>query len=171
MLKEKVENSINRQIQAEVYSSYLYMAMTAYATHEGLTGTANWLKVQAQEELTHALRFYQYVNQRGGRVILLPIEQPPSDFHSMPAIFEAVLKHEEYVTSLINGLVDIAQEEKDHATVQMLQWFVTEQVEEEANANDILNRLKLIGKDGSTLFMLDKDLGTRVFTPPPDMVI
>ncbi|HEY9765419.1 MAG TPA: ferritin [Chroococcales cyanobacterium] len=171
MLKEKVENSINKQIQAEVYSSYLYLAMTAFATHEGLTGTANWLKVQAQEELTHALRFYQYVNQRGGRVLLLPIEQPPSDFRSMPEIFAAVLKHEEHVTSLINNLVDIAQEEKDHATVQMLQWFVTEQVEEEANANDILNRIKLIGKDGNTLFMLDKDLGTRVFTPPPDMVI
>lgn len=171
MINQRVEEAINKQIQAELYSSYLYMAMSAHANQSGLPGMAQWLKVQVQEEMTHALRFYQYLNNRGGHAVFYAIEQPPSEFPSAVGVFEHVLKHEQHVTSLINGLMDVAMEERDHATTQMLQWFVTEQVEEEANAMDILQKLKLIGDTGNALFLMDKELAMRTFVPPADMVI
>ncbi|MGE5706841.1 MAG: ferritin [Bacteroidota bacterium] len=171
MIKPRVEEAINQQIQAEVYSSYLYMSMSAYANGTGFAGAAQWLKVQAQEELTHALRLYHFLQQRGGKVTLLAIDQPPSEFGTLSELFGKVLAHEEHVTSLINRLMDVALEERDHAASQMLQWFVNEQVEEEANVNDLVNRLKLVGNEGNALFMLDKELATRVFVPHADLVI
>ncbi|MDQ7823045.1 MAG: ferritin [Candidatus Eremiobacteraeota bacterium] len=167
MMQEKVQEAINKQVNAEIYSAYLYLSMNAYFQSLGLKGFANWMHVQSQEELIHAMRFYDYVNERSGRIRVLPIEGPPVEWKSPLDAFEAAYKHEQLVTSLINDLVNLATKEKDHATVAMLQWFVTEQVEEEANTSDVAGKLKLIGKDGAGLFMIDRELATRVFVPPP----
>jgi ferritin len=167
MLNKKIEEAVNRQINAEMYSSYLYLAMNAWFESRNLKGFANWMKVQCQEELVHAMRFYDYVASRGGEIRLMAIEAPPASWESPLAAFEDVLKHEIKVTSLINDLASLALTEKDHASSTMLQWFVTEQVEEEANASDLVWKLKMIGSDGAGLFMIDRELATRVFVPPP----
>jgi ferritin len=166
MLSEKMEAALNEQINKEIYSAYLYLAMSAYCTHIGLKGFANWFMVQYQEEMTHALKFYDYINDQGGQVKLMAIEQPQTEFKSPLDMFEKTLTHEQFVTKCINDLVDLAIAEKDHATNIFLQWYVTEQIEEEGNDNDILAKLKLVGEDGNGLFMLDKELTMRVFTPP-----
>ena len=171
MVSKKTAEAINKQINAELYSSYLYLSMSAYATNIGMKGTAHWLFVQAQEEATHAMRFYNYLNNQGVHVAMEAIKQPPVQFKSVLEVFEAVLKHEQHVTALIHGLVDIAAKEKDPATSVMLQWFVTEQVEEESNATDIIGKLKLAGNNGGGLFMIDKDLTARMFVPPPDLTL
>ncbi|MEM0466407.1 MAG: ferritin [Candidatus Thermoplasmatota archaeon] len=169
MLSKKMEQSLNKQINAELWSAYLYLSMASYFEALNLKGFANWMWVQAREETTHAMRIYQHVVDRGGRVFLTSIDTVPTEWKSPLHAFEETLTHEEKVTSMINNLVNIAISEKDHATGAMLQWFVNEQVEEEASAHDIIQQLKLIGKDTSGLFMLDKQLGTRVFTPPADL--
>lgn len=166
MLSEKMQEALNGQINAELYSAYLYLSMSAYFASVNLPGFANWMRVQAQEEMLHAAKFYDYVNERGGRVILKEIAGPPTEFDSPPAVFEATLSHEQKVTGLINELVNTAIEEKDHAAQVFLQWFVSEQVEEESTADGILQKLKLIGDDKSGLFMMDGELGRRVFTMP-----
>jgi ferritin len=139
--------------------------MAAYAADTGLSGIGNWFEVQAKEEMAHAQKFYNYVVQQGGRVVLDAIEAPPSEFKSILEPFEETLKHEKGVTKLINDLVKIAKDENDNATEIFLQWFVTEQVEEEASAAEIIQKLKLVGNEGGGLFMIDKELGQRVFTP------
>ncbi len=166
MMNDTMEKAINEQINAEIYSSYLYLSMGAYFAAEGLPGCANWMKAQAQEELFHAMKMFDYVNERGNRILLTPIEQPATEWASPLAVFENVLQHEQKVTSLINNLVNLALDERDHATNIFLQWFVSEQVEEEASAGDVLQKLKLIGGDASGLFVLDQELGQRIFTPP-----
>jgi ferritin len=166
MLSEKMVNALNEQINKEIYSAYLYMSMSAYSTFIGLKGFANWFMVQYQEEMTHAMKIYDYVNDQGAQVKLMAISQPLTEFESPLDIFEKTLDHEKFVTKSINGLVDLAIEEKDHATNIFLQWFVTEQIEEEGNDNDIIAKLKLVGSEGNGLFMLDKELAQRVFTPP-----
>lgn len=167
MISEKTVEALNSQINAELFSAYLYLSMSAYSESVGLKGAANWFFVQAQEEMAHAQRFYNYVNSQGGRVILQAIEQPASEFNSLLHAFEETLEHEKKVTALINGLVDLASGESDHATAIMLQWFVSEQVEEEESAGEIIDRLRLAGETGAGLFMVDNELATRVFTPPP----
>jgi len=167
MLSQKVQEELNKQLNAELYSSYLYLSMSAYFQSLNLGGFANWMRVQAQEELVHAMKFYDFVNERDGRVTLHPVGGPPSEWASPLAAFEHVYQHEQKVTGLINGLVNLAIGERDHATNIFLQWFVTEQVEEEASANEVVQRLKLLGDDKSGLFMLDRELGQRVFTMPP----
>jgi len=167
MLSEKMVMKLNYQINRELYSAYLYLSMASYADAEGLNGFANWFKIQAKEEEFHAEKMYNYVNQQGRRVVLEAIEQPQTDFTSMVGLFEQTLKHEKVVTSLINGLVKLAREENDYATESFLQWYVTEQVEEEANPAEMIQKLKYIGKDGRGLLMLDKELAARIFTPPP----
>ncbi|MFH1459017.1 MAG: ferritin [Candidatus Omnitrophota bacterium] len=166
MLTKKMEKSINQQINREIFSAYLYLGMASFAQSEGLKGIANWFNVQVQEELSHAQLMYNYVNQQGGRVILGAIETPEQNFKLPLDLFKKTLAHEKIVTGLINDLVDIAKNEKDHATEIFLQWFVTEQVEEESNATDIIQKFKLMGSEGNSLFMIDTELGTRVFTPP-----
>jgi ferritin len=166
MISDKMLKSINYQINRELYSAYLYMAMAAYATDQGLTGAANWFEVQTKEEMTHAQKFYMYVNQQGRRVVLDAIEAPPKDFKSILHAFEETLAHEKIVTRLINDLVKCAHDENDNATQIFLQWFVTEQVEEEASALEYVQKLKLVGDSGGGLYMIDKELATRVFTPP-----
>lgn len=167
MLKEKMEKALNGQINAEMYSSYLYLSMEAYFQSISLKGCAAWMRAQVQEELFHGMKFYGYVCERGGKVTLGSIAKPESAWKSPLAAFKHIQKHEEHVTELINSLVDLAMAEKDHATLNFLQWFVAEQVEEEASVGEIVDKLKLIKEDTSGLFLLDAELGKRVFTPPP----
>ncbi|MEA1940112.1 MAG: ferritin [Candidatus Caldatribacteriota bacterium] len=164
MLNEKMVKSINHQINRELYSAYLYISMASYADAEGLSGFANWYKIQAKEEEFHAEKMYNYVNQQGSRVLLEGIEQPPTEFSSIVDLFEKTLEHEKGVTAMINDLVKLAREENDYATESFLQWYVTEQVEEEASPTEIIQKLKFVGEDGRGLLMIDKDLATRVFT-------
>ena len=161
MISESMQNALMDQVNAELYSSYLYLSMSSDLDSKGLSGFALWMKTQAQEELYHAMKMYDFVIERGGRAILKPIEGPQSEWASPLAIFEAAYAHEQKVTGLINGLVDMAIEERDHATNNFLQWFVKEQVEEEASADEIVQKLKLIGDGGNGLFMLDKEVGAR----------
>jgi len=165
-MNEKIQDAFNGQINAEMYSSYLYLAMAAYFQSISLSGFATWMRVQAQEETAHAMKFYDFINERGGRVSLNAIDAPPETWGSPLAAFEAVLAHEKKVTGLINALVELAQAEHDHASNIFLQWFVTEQVEEEDNANDVVQKIKLVGDAKGGLFMLDRELGQRQFTPP-----
>jgi len=162
MLSERMLNALNRQVNAELYSAYLYLSMAAYFESINLKGFANWMKIQAQEELSHAMKFFDYINERGGRVKLEAIEKPPNEWDSPLHAFEATYEHEQKVTKMINDLVNMAMEEKDHATYNMLQWFVAEQVEEEASADEIRQQLRLIGEDGRGILMLDRELGKRV---------
>lgn len=166
MLKKKVEDALNEQINAELYSAYLYFSMAAYFHSLNLNGYANWMQVQAQEEMTHVLKFYQYVNERGGRIKMKPVAGPPTEWKSPLKAFEAVYKHEQHVTSLIHKLVDLVVKEKDRPTESFLQWFVDEQVEEESSADDVIQQIKLAGETGPGVFLLDRELSARVFTPP-----
>jgi ferritin len=163
MIKEKMEKAMNEQINRELYSSYLYLSMCAYAQSKGMPGVSNWMKIQAQEELTHANKFFDYLLERGGKVALKAIDAVPVEFGSVIDMFEKVLEHEEFVTASINNLADIANEISDHATRSMLLWFINEQVEEEANVMSILDQLRMVEGKGQGLFLIDKDLATRVF--------
>lgn len=166
MISKKITDSINEQINKEIYSGYLYLAMAAYSASIGLNGLANWFKVQLQEEMAHAQKFYDYVVQQGGRVVLYAIDEPPKDFKDARDLLQKTLDHEKMVTKRINNLVKLAKKENDHATETMLQWFVTEQIEEEANPTEILQKLDLIGKDRDGLLTIDSQLAARVFVPP-----
>ncbi|OIO02724.1 MAG: ferritin [Elusimicrobia bacterium CG_4_10_14_0_2_um_filter_56_8] len=162
-ISKKVEEAINKQINAEIYSAYLYLGMSARFTELNLKGMANWLYVQAQEEMTHAMKFYRFNLERGGHAKLPAIEGVRDDWKTPLEMFEAAYEHEQKVSAMINNIVDIALAERDHASASMLTWFVDEQVEEEANASEIADKLKLIGESKEGLFMLDKELSTRVF--------
>jgi ferritin len=161
MLTEKMQKALNGQMNAELYSSYLYLSMNAYFKSVSLEGFANWMYYQAQEELEHAMKFYDFLCQRGGRVQLAQIEAPPSEWNSPLAVFEDTLAHEQKVTGLINDLVEIANEERDHASQIFLQWFVSEQVEEEDSVGGVLEQLKLMGEAKGGLFMMDRELAKR----------
>ena len=163
MLKEKMLNALNEQINAEQYSALLYLSMSSWFHDKGLPGFANWMYIQYQEEFTHANKLFRYVVGRGEKPVLKAIEQVPVDWNDIIDIFEATLEHEQHVTSLINDLVDIAVQVKDHATQSFLQWFVDEQVEEEANVTEILDNLKLINGQGNGIFMLDREMRSRTF--------
>ncbi|MBI2438680.1 MAG: ferritin [Lentisphaerae bacterium] len=166
MLNQKMLAALNGQMNNEFYSAYLYLSMSAASAAKGLKGAANWFMIQFQEEMVHFRKFYDYILSQGGAVALAAVKAPPSAFKSLLDMFEQTLRHEQFITECINDLSDLALQEKDHASAVLLQWFVTEQVEEEANDNDVLARLRLIGADGNGLFLLDKDLAARVFTPP-----
>jgi ferritin len=170
MLSEKMEKALNGQVNAEIYSSYLYLSMASYLGALNLEGFVNWMKVQALEELYHAMKIYDFVEERGGRPVMEAIEKPDTDWDSPVKAFEAVLAHEQKVTGLINDLVNLAIEDKDHATNNFLQWFVAEQVEEENSASSVLQKLKLVDEKGG-LFMLDREMAARVMTTPADLKI
>ncbi|ANT64376.1 MULTISPECIES: ferritin [Prosthecochloris] len=161
MISKTLQKAINDQIQKEFYSSYLYLSMAAYAESENLPGFAHWLRLQQQEEQGHAMKLYKYLNERGGRVELQAIEQPPTEFSSPTKMFEEVLEHERFVTASINKLYEKALKENDYAAQIMLQWFIEEQVEEEATASEILETLKMAGEKGQALLMLDRQLARR----------
>lgn len=164
-----MESALNKQLNAEFYSSYLYLSMSAYFESINIKGFANWMRIQTQEELVHAMKFYDYINESGGRVTLTAVEAPPTEWDSPLAAFEHVYKHEQKVTDLINELVNLSISEKDHASNNFLQWFVAEQVEEESSADAIVQKLKLVSDERGRLFMLDQELGQRIFTPPPEI--
>ena len=168
MMSKKMEKALNEQINAEAYSAYLYLAMAAYFEAENLPGLASWMRIQTQEETAHALKFFDFVNERRGRVVLKAIDQPQKEWKSPLAAFEAAFAHEQLVTGRINDLVNLAVEEKDHATGAFLQWFVNEQVEEETSVDRIVQILKMAEKAPGAMFMIDRDLGQRTFTPPAE---
>ncbi len=165
MLKSRIEQELNKQLNAEMYSAYLYLSMSAYLSTINLQGFSNWMKIQFEEEQSHAMKLYDYIIDRGGRVVLEQVDAPRKEWNGIIDIFENVLEHEQKVTAMINNLVDIGMEEKDHATVSILQWFVNEQVEEESGVSDTLDQLKLIEGKGAGLFMLDREAKQRVFVP------
>lgn len=165
-LKQRVEDKLNAQINAELWSAYLYLSMSNYLAAEGLNGFATWMKVQYEEETFHAMHMIDYINERGGRVLLQPIAEVPTEWANLLNVFEETLKHEEHVTELINECMDVAMEERDHATQSFLKFYVDEQVEEEASVGDLLSNIKMTGANGNGVFFLDKECATRTFTPP-----
>lgn len=165
MLSKKIEDALNAQINAELWSSYLYLAMSAHFAKEGKSGFENWFRIQALEEKDHAMKFFDYIITRSGKVDLQPIKAVPKTWKSPLDVFEAVLKHEQAVTAMINKLVAIAKEENDYATESMLKWFVDEQVEEEATASQYIDALKMIKDNGFGIYTLDRELKNRAYTP------
>ena len=161
MVSTTIQDAVNEQIRHEVYSAYLYLSMSAYCESLSLHGSAKWLRVQWEEELSHALRLFDYLFARGGRAVLQAIDRPPADFKSPLELFQQVLSHEQKVTSLIDKLYDVALKENDHAAQVELQWFIKEQVEEEKNASAIVQQLEMIGGHTGALMMLDRQLGKR----------
>ncbi len=166
MINEKMEKAFNDQINKELYSEYLYLAMKSYFVELNLQGFVNWFDVQVQEEHAHAMGMYDYVHERGGKVVLEAIDKPEVEGKTPLEVFEQVLKHEEFVTSRINALMDVAEEVKDRAALSFLDWYLKEQVEEESNVGGVLATLKLIGDDKKALLMLDKELAARTFVAP-----
>jgi ferritin len=166
MLHERMEEALNRQINAELFSAYLYLSMSASFAALGLPGGANWMRVQAQEELFHASKFYDYVIERNGHVALQAIDEPPRDWTTPISMFEDALEHEQKVTGLIYDLTDLSVELRDHATNNILQWFIAEQVEEEASADEMVQRLRLAAGSPGALFQIDSEMAGRVYTPP-----
>ena len=166
MLDKKLEAAFNDQINKELYSEYLYLGMKAIFADMNLPGFVNWFDVQVQEERAHAMGMMDYVHERNAQVTLEAIDKPEIKGSTPLEIFEQVLEHEEYVTSRINALMDVAEEVRDRAALSFLDWYVKEQVEEEANVGGVLATLKLIGEDKKALLLLDKDLATRTFVAP-----
>ena len=166
MLTEKLAKALSDQVNAEYYSAYLYLCMSASADRMGLKGTANWLFVQAQEEMAHGTHIFQYILERQAAPSFAAIELPETEFDDVNGIFEKVLEHEQKVTARINALATIAMQENDHAGYQFMMWYVSEQVEEEANVSEILDKLSLIGDNKGQLLALDNEFGARVFTNP-----
>lgn len=160
MISEAMVQALNVQVNKEMFSSYLYLSMSAFAASEGYKGAANWFRFQAQEETSHAMKFFNYIESQGARPVLKAIEEPAARFDSYQDLFEKALAHEQFITKSINELADLARNEKDHATEIFLQWFVTEQIEEEENVNEILDTLRMIGPQGN-LYMLDRELNQR----------
>lgn len=166
MINEKLQNAFNVQINKEFYSAYLYLAMKTYFMEQNLLGFANWFDVQVQEENAHAMGMFNYLDERGGKIELMAVDKPDFKGVNPLEIFEEVLVHEQFVTSRINALYDVAEEVKDRAAMKFLDWYVDEQVEEESSVEAILSTLKLIGEDKNALLLLDKDLSTRTFVAP-----
>jgi len=165
MLSTTLREAINEQIKHELNSAYLYLSMSAYCETLNLSGCASWLRIQWQEEVGHGMKLFDMITSRGGRVTLQGLDQPPSEFTSVHDVFKRVLAHEQKVTGLINDLYGLAVKEKDYAAQAELQWFVTEQVEEEQTASSILAQLEMIGESGAALMMLDRQLGSRAAAP------
>ena len=166
MINEKLEEAFNDQINKELYSEYLYLAMKTKFMEWNLQGFVNWFNVQVQEEHAHGMGMFDYLDERGGNIDLRAIDRPEVKGNTPLEIFEHVLEHEQFVTSRINHLADVAEEVKDRAALNFLNWYLKEQVEEESNVGGLLQTLKLIGDDKKALLLLDKDLGARVFNPP-----
>jgi len=161
-MDKKLEQAINKQINAEYYSSYLYLSMAAYCEASNLPGIAHWMQMQAKEEMIHVEKFFAFVNDRGGRVLLEAIAKPLTDFASIKDVFQKTLEHEQKVTQSINNLYALARDLNDNAATTFLQWFITEQVEEEKSVSDILGKLRFIKEESMGILMLDQELGARV---------
>ncbi|MFH0919474.1 MAG: ferritin [Fibrobacterota bacterium] len=166
MISQKLQDAINEQINKELFSEYLYLQMQAWCLDHDLEGFANWMDVQTKEERMHAMKFYNFQNDRGGTLLLKPIDGPKTDYKTPEDLFTYGLEHEKFVTARISALMDLAIKESDHAAVSFLKWFIDEQVEEEANFTKVLNKVRLSGGQGAGLFMIDQELAKRVFVPP-----
>ncbi len=166
MLSKKMYTALNRHLNTELYSAYLYLNMSSAANSMGMKGSSSWFMVQYQEEMVHFMKFYGYINSHGEQAVVSAMTEPPSSFKSLLDLFDKTLQHEQFITRSINALADLAIKEKDHASGIFLQWFITEQIEEEENDREIIGKLKLIGDNGQGLLMLDNELGTRIFVPP-----
>ncbi|NOZ02613.1 MAG: ferritin [Deltaproteobacteria bacterium] len=166
MIGKKMQDALNDQITAEFYSAHLYLSMAAYFESIDLPGAAGWMRTQFQEEQVHAIKMVDYLIERDGRALIRGFDDPPTEWESVLDAFKAAYAHEQKVTALINGLVDVARAERDHAAEIFLQWFVNEQVEEEASVKAIIQQLKMVEGSGGGMFMIDRELGSRVFTPP-----
>lgn len=166
MLSEKLLNYLNDQVNFEIYSAYVYLSMAAYCESVDLTGFSNFFKVQSQEELFHAMKFYNYIFQKNGVVTLEQIEKPNGNYENITNVFEMGYDHEKTVTSRLYKIADIATEEKEHATISLLNWFINEQVEEENTFNSILKKIKRAENNPAALYMLDDELATRVYVAP-----
>ncbi|MBS9768352.1 MAG: ferritin [Flavobacteriaceae bacterium] len=160
-LNKKIEAVLNEQINAEFWSGYMYLSMSSYLESKGLSGFANWLKVQYHEENEHGMKLYDYVIERDGRVLLEPIAEVPHEWNGVLDLFEQVYKHEQKVTAMIDKCMKTAWDERDHATISMLQWFVDEQVQEESMCRDILDKLRIIGGDGQGMYMMNEEFRRR----------
>ena len=165
MISPKMQKALNSHLNEEFYSSYLYLSMAAYFEAKNLKGFANWMRLQSAEEQMHGMKFFNFILQKGGKVTLAEITAPKIEWKSIPEVFADTLKHEQKISGLINKLVEVAMTEKDYATNTFLQWFVTEQVEEEANVEEIVKKIEMIGDNKSGLYMLDNELGARVAAP------
>ena len=161
MLKSMIENALNEQIDNEMSSAHLYLSMAAFFEHEKLPGFASWLKMQSREEFGHGMRIFEYILDRGGRVVLGGIASPPAQFGSPFEVFEQILQHERQVTESIHQLYELAVKERDYPTQTHLHWFINEQVEEERSAEEILDRLRSIESHAHLMFLLDRELGDR----------
>lgn len=161
MIGKKMNDSFNKQINEELYSSYLYLSMAAHFDAQGLGGISNWFRLQAQEEMFHAMKFYHHIVERGGQVVFNAIQEPKKKWDSTMNAFKDALKHEQHISACINDLMDLSIKEKDFASRSLLQWFVDEQVEEEASVNEIIDRLNLAGEKGHMIYMIDRELGGR----------
>ncbi|MCP3966448.1 MAG: ferritin [Lentisphaerae bacterium] len=170
MLSKELEKALNEQINFELYSSYLYVAMCGALQKMNFSGAANWMRIQAMEELTHADKMFKFIFDRDGNVVLDKVDRPPSSWDSMLAAFEDVYKHEKVVTARISNLMELALSEKDHATSSFLQWFVTEQIEEESNAKSIIDKLKMASDSPQMQLMMDMELQKRQFNMPAGSV-
>ena len=166
MISEKLTKALSGQVNAEYYSAYLYHSMSANMENAALKGAANWLFVQAKEEMAHGINMYQYLLDRGALPVLTEIAQPPATFIDIEDIFKSVYEHEQKVTAMINAIATLAMQESDHACYQFIMWYVNEQVEEESNASDILSRIQMIGDDKGLLLSLDNELAARTFVNP-----
>ena len=166
MISDKMQKELNEQVNKEFYSAYLYLAMSAYCDSMGLPGFGHWMRMQYEEESLHVTKMYDYILNQGGKIHLKTIDEPPQDYGTPLEVFEMTLEHEKEVTGLIHRLMDLALEERDYATQTFLQWYVTEQVEEEANVNDILAPLRMVGNDKSGLMMIDQQLAGRAAPQP-----
>ena len=160
-MNSKTQHGFNEQLNAELFSAYLYLSMSAYFEAQNLKGMAHWMRVQAQEELLHAMKFFDFINERDGRVVLTKVKEPKTEWSSPLDAFEEAYTHETKVTGLINELVELSLSERDHASNTFLQWFVTEQVEEEASAQEIRDKLRLVKDNPVALFMIDQELARR----------
>jgi len=169
VIPAKIEEAFNEQVRYELESAYIYLAMAAYFQDEGLDGMARWMHAQTQEEVTHAMRFYKHIAERGGRVGLQALAEPRREYKSALDAFEAAYRHEQFITGRINTLMLLSREENDFASQGLLQWFVDEQVEEEDNTSRVARQLKVVDSDGRGLLMLDRELGQRTFVLPPDL--
>ena len=166
MLSQRMQEALNEQMKWEFYSEFLYVAMAGYFKSRSLDGFANWMMMQAQEEHAHAIMFFDYIDEAGGRIDVRAFEQMENEYASVTDVFRETVEHEKAVTARINDLMELALEEKDYATVGFLDWFVKEQVEEVATPQKILDQLEMVQEKGHALMMMDRELGQRVFTPP-----
>lgn len=166
MISKKLQDAINAQINRELFSEYLYISMQAWFANQNLDGFATWMDAQGKEERFHAMKFFNFLIERGGKVELKALEGPTVDFKNPLAIFKAAFKHEQFISKNINDLMELAIKEKDHSARGLLQWYVDEQVEEEATFDKVVHQLEMIKDDPHAMFMMDNQLGTRVFTPP-----